>query len=283
MLTRRAEEVLRTIHFYRYMTAQDVTYALFSPSSLRYVRKMLADLCGGEDFQPNQYLYRFPLPLTTTGEKTRIFTLGALGREIVAKEMGIPVDWYFKPQKTRHLSFGFLSHALMLTRILVAAHYFVKTHPELKIARLLTSYELEKTSLRHKAMVIPDAWILFQGRERQTPILLEIDRGSEHKQQFKAHVKARIEFIRSGAYRDIFKEEAILIAYATTGQLPEYRESRRNSMCRWTLELLEELRLPAWSPVFRFASVDWDKLYETRLFDSPVWFEPDKNKPVKLL
>jgi len=132
-------------------------------------------------------------------------------------------------------------------------------------------------------MVIPDAWILFQGKKEKIPILLEIDRGTEHKQQFKQHIKARIEFIRSGTYLDVFKEEAILVAYATTGQLPEYRESRRNIMCRWTLELLEELSLPAWSSVFRLASVDWDKLYETRLFDSPVWFQPDKNKPVKLL
>jgi hypothetical protein len=31
ILTPRIEEILRTVHFYRYMTALDITYLLFSP------------------------------------------------------------------------------------------------------------------------------------------------------------------------------------------------------------------------------------------------------------
>ncbi len=113
--------------------------------------------------------------------------------------------------------------------------------------------------------------------------MLEIDRGSEQKERFKIHIKARIEFIRSGAYAKVFDEEAVLVAYATSGQLPEYRESRRSTLCKWTMELLKELKMSDWSHIFHFTSLDWNKLYDIPLFESPVWFLPDKTKPVTLI
>jgi hypothetical protein len=60
-LTTRMDEILRTIHFYRFMSAQDVAYRLFSPKSLTHVREILSSLAGCEDFKDNSYLYRFKL------------------------------------------------------------------------------------------------------------------------------------------------------------------------------------------------------------------------------
>jgi hypothetical protein len=73
ILTPRIEEILRTVHFYRYMTALDVTYLLFSRGSLTHVRDILKVLCGGADYAPDQYLFRFPLTQFSSGKRDGTF------------------------------------------------------------------------------------------------------------------------------------------------------------------------------------------------------------------
>ena len=161
--------------------------------------------------------------------------------------------------------------------------YFVKTHPGFKILEEITCYDLERKELKKAKTVIPDAWILLEGKGHKTPILLEIDRGTEYKQAFKQRIKARIDYIQSGTYAKDFDIEAVIVIYATTGQLPEYQTSRRVALCRWTVELLKELKMEEWTGVFRFTNFDYKRVYMASLFDEPVWFQPDKNKPQTLL
>jgi hypothetical protein len=59
-------------------------------------------------------------------------------------------------------------------------------------------------------------------------------------------------------YRKIFGTDAVIIAYITTGDLPEYRETRRRAMCAWAQEVLADLHMENWSRIFRFASVEFD-------------------------
>lgn len=93
---------------------------------------------------------------------------------------------------------------------------------------------------------------------------------------------ARIEFIASGAYQKMFETEAVMIAYATTGETPAYRETRRRTMCAWTQEVLAEQQMESWASVFRFCSVAYDDLYTAPLFQDPVWYRPDQPQPVPL-
>jgi hypothetical protein len=44
VLTMRIEEILEVIYFYRYMTAQDVSYLLFAPKASRQVRQLVFPL-----------------------------------------------------------------------------------------------------------------------------------------------------------------------------------------------------------------------------------------------
>jgi hypothetical protein len=81
----------------------------------------------------------------------------------------------------------------------------------------------------------------------------------------------------------MFGSESVTICYATTGQAPEYRERRRKTMSAWTREVLAELRREDWAGVFRFASLEFDKLYDLTLFEKPVWHRPDSPTPVPLL
>jgi Replication-relaxation len=298
IITKPIEAILRAIHFYRYMTAQDVTRLLYSPSSLTHVREILASLAGGADFKANQYLYRFQLSNVSTGS-TRIFTLGSKGRDFLANELGLPVDWYFRSYKVKHFSFSQVVHNLVLTRFLVSAYAWAAKQPDFRLTQTRICYEFAREAAivgvskdtlpagkqrkTERLKVIPDAWIEFQRNDgKKFPILLEVDRGMEYSRKFMRHVRSRIEFIRSGEYKKMFQTDAVLIAYLTTGERPEYRATRRAAMCAWAQDVLAELHMENWANIFRFTSVLLEELYISPIFDEPIWYRPDESSPVPL-
>ena len=288
IVSRKDEEILQTVHMFRFLTIRDVTARLFSLGSRTYVRDRLSRLCGGADEAEDQYLYRFQLPHAGPGNSERVFTLGSRGRDFLATEVGLPVAWYFRPQKVKNASFASLMHNLILTRVLVAAERWARDCPAYNLIQIRTSYDLA-TSSPHESgtQVIPDAWVLFErvangAHVHFAPVLLEIDRGTEYKERFQDHVRSRLEFVRSGAYRELFGTEWVTIAYATAGQTLPQGQARRQSMCAWTWELLRELRKERWAGNFRFTSVSYDSLYQLPLFVAPMWYRPDGAEPVGL-
>jgi hypothetical protein len=219
------------------------------------------------------------------------------GRDFLANEVGLPVEWYYRPGKVSSLSYGTVLHNLVLTRFLVAAQRWCATHPEFRLAQTRICYELEKapptvalpTAAKAETLrVIPDAWLMFEKwngdkRERSFPILLEIDRGTAYQQKFKQHVRARLEFIKKGGlYSKVFGVEAVLIAYATVGQTLELGETRRATMCRWTQEVLAESNKEKWASIFRFHNLCLDTIYSSQIFEEPVWYWPDRPDPLPL-
>ena len=296
MLTPRTEELLRTIYFYRYMTALDVARLLYSPSSLTHVRAILSRMSGGADYKTAQYLYRFPLPTAATGNRERIYTLGSKGRDFLANTLGLPVNWYFRPHKLKHLGFSQAVHNLVLTRFLVAACSWAAKEPDFRLVQTRICYELQsavssvtvaKAGKTETIRVVPDAWLLFErlkeGRhDTSFPVLLEIDRGMEYREKFKKHVASRIEFIKTGNYSKLFEAHAVTVAYASTGDREAYRESRRRAMCAWTQEVLVELSKQNWCSIFRFTSLSLVDIYNPALFREPVWYRPDSPQPVPL-
>jgi hypothetical protein len=51
-------QLIQTIAIHKYMSALDVAYYHYEPTSHTYVRARLSRLAGGDDHCPNQYLYR---------------------------------------------------------------------------------------------------------------------------------------------------------------------------------------------------------------------------------
>jgi hypothetical protein len=156
------------------------------------------------------------------GGTTRIFTLGSKGRDYLANRVGVPVDWWYRPYKVKHLSHSQVLHSLLLTRTLVTAAAWCAKAPSFRLAKVRIGYELVreaatvevgkeilsagKQTKSEKLIVIPDAWVEFERNDgKKYPILLEVDRGMEYSRKFKRHVRSRIEFIRSGAYKKCFK------------------------------------------------------------------------------
>jgi hypothetical protein len=277
IITPRIEEVLRAVHFYRYMTALDITYLMFSPGAITHVRDILRLLCGGNDYAENQYLYRFPIPHLTAGKTEKVFTLGSRGRDFLTKE-GLTVNWYFRPQHTRHLTHGLITHNLTLTRFLVACHVWTR-RSEFTIKNIRICYELSKLGIK----VIPDAWIHFMRGTTNCPILIEVDNGTAYKDRFKEHIKSRVEFLRSGDYQKVFMSRGCMIAYITTGEVKEYKNSRVRFMVDCAKEALKDLKLESWASILRFTAVERKNLFDTDLFDGRVWMRPDTDSLVSLL
>jgi hypothetical protein len=281
------EEILKVMSTYRYMTAIDVAYSLFSPTSLTYVRSILTRLSGGDDFKERECLYRFPWPSGKAGNPERIFTLGSAGREAV-QSLGISVDWYYRPSKTGRLNGSYLAHQLLVNRFVICACRFTSQQPDYTLADVMLSYEIERSlHKRTGEAVVPDAWLHFARIDgRKFPVLVEIDRGTEDQERFKNHVRGRLEFIRSGEYARVFGTPAVIIAYATTGPIHGHADSRRETMAAWTLEVLRELKLESWAGIFRFTSaVEYTRLYEqgNDLFTKPLWYRPDAPSAPMLL
>jgi len=290
VLDQKAERILRAMYFYRFMGALDVCQLLFTRGALTRVRNTLSTLSGGGDFVPREYLYRFQLP--GEGNPERVYTLGSRGRDFLANEVGLPVDWYFRPETVKHFSHAHVVHSLLLTRVLVAAEKFARSAEGIRLAGRRISYELwksppvvqiESEGERHEVKVVPDAWLLFERPDgRRASVLVEIDRGREYQAAFKAHVAARVEFIASGEYTKVFGTRGVTIAYATTGERPEYVERRLASMRQWTNEVLASQGRENWAELFRFCTLSLDTLYQLPLFDGPVWQRIGSEEPVTL-
>jgi hypothetical protein len=294
VLDQKAERILRAVYFYRFMGALDVCALLcallYSPGGLARVRKTLLALSGGGDFVSREYLYRFQLP--GEGNPERVYTLGSRGRDFLVNEVGLPVDWYFRPETVKHFSHAHVVHSLLLTRVLVAAERWARSQEGIRLAARRISYELwasppvveiEGEVGKKLVKVVPDAWLLFERSDRRrTSVLVEIDRGREYQAAFKAHVAARIEFIASGEYTKIFGTRGVTIAYGTTGERPEYVERRLSSMRQWTREVLASQGRENWAELLRFCSLSLDTVYELPLFDAPVWRRIGSETPVTL-
>jgi hypothetical protein len=192
------------------------------------------------------------------------------------------------------LSYGHVLHSLLLTRFVVGAQYWCRQREDFRLLQARLSYDLARvaatvtldtkgTAQTHP--VIPDAWLLFERVKNgnHVPILLEIDRGMEYQQRFKQHIRSRIKFIEEGVYTQVFQNRSVTIAYLTSGQVPEYHQSRRETMRKWTMEVLAEQGKENWAGVFRFGSMVLDNHVDLTLFEQPVWYRPDSAEPLPLL
>jgi len=273
-----------------YATAEDIQFLRFREKSQAYVRAILAKLSGGQDYAAGELLYRFPVPSTAKGTKQRAYALGVKAGEVKA------VAGYYRPSKARYLSYYQTLHNLSLTRFVCSALVWCQTHPEVRLADLRLCYELARTlgqaTAENKAppAPVPDGWMNVELLDAESgthitylPIWIEIDQGSMYRQRFQQHVADRIEFIRSEQYANFFGAEAVRIVYATITNRSESPRSRLSAMRSWTQEVLTDLELTDWSPVFYFTSLVYEDIYTLTHFSDPVWYSPGEPTPKRLL
>jgi hypothetical protein len=281
LLTSTQERILQLVHFLRFATAQEITHAQFSKGSLTYIRAILSRLAGGKDYKTREFLYRFPLP-AAHGAKERVFCLGAKGRE------ALKVEDYDPPHKIRQRSYGQLLHDLTLSRFVASTLHYCRTSGTYRLREIRTCYELSRnppcfTQVTNgqeiSITVIPDAWVHVKrvADGKAFPLWIEIDRGTMFRKRYQQLMAHRLTYFRSGEYEKMFGTPALRIVYLTTGSTPDARYTRLHTLRRWTEEVLSAQQLTAWTPLFRFAPIVFEQLYDHthHLFSEPEWYQPD--------
>jgi hypothetical protein len=278
-LTPADERVISMLAKVRFATALDVAAWVFSRGSLTRARARLAMLSGGADGQPRCWLLRFGVP-STAGPQEKVFTLGVLGRNLVSEELGSsPVPAYFRPFKVPLISYTFLSHALLLTRTVASAVAYGRSQSAFTLTQTRLSYELARIP---GLKAVPDAYLRFTKDDKNYPLWLEIDCGTEFQVKWKKSLRQRLAFIRSDGYAQVFHTRSILIAYVVAGPTADAREQRVQTLRRYAAEVLTELGLERWASILRFVSVDRKTLLDTPLWTQALWQRLDSSQSVPL-
>jgi hypothetical protein len=178
---------------------------------------------------------------------------------------------------------------------MIAFHVWSRTKPHINVESI-NSYELAKNppvfSIPAQGKianvpVIPDGLILLHNvRSNQRLVIIwEVDHNTESQPRFKAHVTARLAYVQSAAFKKVYGDIPLRIAYATFGHTPSAAEARRVSLWAFTREVLIQLKKTEYAKYFRFTTINFSTLYEDAqaLFEMPVWYRPDDSSPVPLL
>jgi Replication-relaxation len=289
ILNSKEERILQVVHDYECVTLEEINHLLFAKGSRTHVGAILRKLSGGRDYDDQQFLYRFPLPIAAKGTKARVYCLGVKAWEVLA------IEDAYRPAKFRHLAYSPILHDLILSRFLTVATTYFAVQSDYKLLETRTCYELTSQPPRlcvnqngQKATiaVIPDAWLDVErvSDGKAYPLWVEIDRGTENRRKFQQLVRNRLALVNSPQYEQLFHTTAVRFCYVTTGATPELGDIRLHNMLRWTEELLpkeegeekKESQRQQLAAIFRFTTVEYPNMYEQphALFTEPVWYQP---------
>lgn len=297
ILTSKDEAILKLVAEYHMLTAQEITHLCYSKGSHTYARARLSALAGNTDYALGFPLYRLPFP-SARGNRERIFTLGSTGRETL-ENLGLQIDWHFKPAKFRTYSHSYLLHDLTRNRFVVALLTWAKsTKPNLrlesrlsyKIAKqpptveipvqhsILKEGKLVKIPVMTKVGVIPDGEIVVTNTStgERLLLLLELDHNTQARERLRTHIAALLAYIKSPHFRARYRNIPYRIIYATQGLTESASQARLAYLCDFTMQFLIERKHPQDSQYFRFASIDYARLYTDakHLLEKPAWYLP---------
>jgi hypothetical protein len=303
ILTPVDEKIIQTVYKYHLVTVEQVTRALYSKGSITTVRARLAHLAA------LHYLLSFNLP-TPRGKRPKIYTIARPGLNHL-KTLGVDVNPRFRPNEIADLekNLPYLKHTLAVNDVLIAAANLEKHDPSITLYDMrherflkqepdkypIAIYDEEGKLLRTEYYtLVPDGFLDFHIKDEERDktyrrcILLEVDRGTEERKQFKRKIRGLLTFVKSGMYTKKYHSRKVTIAFATT------RGSQRvEKMQEWTRsELAKTKEPPEISHMFVFTALPHaidettnDELEALALdpetlFLSPTWVVPfQKNRP----
>jgi Replication-relaxation len=297
-LTSTKEKILRAVGDLGIASAKQITRLLLKTGSLPYVRNLMSELAGGEDYYAAGYLCRCPFGMPhTPGNLERLYTLGRAGREYL-RARGVDVALWGRLQKASPVSLSFLLHHHAVSQFLVAIAAFARVY-SYQVIETRTGFAMAKNLPRltrvtdgqeTRVNVIPDAWVYIERTAGTPPAIqgfplwIEIDCGTESKAKFQQLVLDRINFIRYKGYETYFGTPAVLLVFLAVGASMDYRVARLHTMRKWTTQVLRAKGLDAWAALFRFSTLlDEECLFDRHvLFLDPVWYLPYSDTPVSL-
>jgi hypothetical protein len=123
---------------------------------------------------------------------------------------------------------------------------------------------------------VPDGLLLVTNirSSQRLLILLEVDHNTESQPRFRQHVAARLAYVQSPHFTNVYGNIPYRIAYATHALTDAAAKARLASMCAWTMDILTQLKKQEFSRFLRFTTVNFSTLYER----APALFENDPSK-----
>ena len=286
MVKEQEEQIIRACCLYQWMTIVDMAYLLGLPSSLNYVRRLAAHLAGTKDQEPGHFLYRFALAHRAGGNALRVYVPGEASRHLFQQEEDANGFVWNNPSTMERYSYSFVSHNLAVTRLCICAALFCRDNPAYYLVETWLAYDISRKPPRVSLTrdgnpttvpVVPDSWLFIErvADGERTAIWCEVDNSTTYRQSYHRRLSARLELITSKAYSEYFGTDAIVICYAVLGN-----EARMHTLRHWTWELLVEQERTQFAPLFRFASVEYETLYDQiqTLFTKPWHLPADRGQ-----
>jgi len=277
ILSARDSDILEAVYQYHYLTVEQVTRLFFGKNSGHYSNEQLKRLFT------TGFLFRFPLPDSSRGNKVFIYTLATKGINYL-KDLGKEHEVYFRPGDAPP-SYEHLRHELALNDFLIAASLLPKVEPSVTLAKLLHGWQLHHTAIKvairgETISVVGDGWLDFRYQvgthTYQTAVWVEIDRRSEFSKQFRRKVKGLVAAVTIPAYKSLFGTDVVTIAFATP-----MGHARMQAMRTYVMEVLTEMGRIHEASLFLFTALP-NELDAKTLFLCPVW-QTIHGDPVPLL
>jgi hypothetical protein len=268
-LPKGAQNILRSLAAFDYLTAEQATRLCYSKGSRTYghaamkalVDSELALAIGGRGIQ---------LPL--------IYTLTGKGRHL-ASLLGAAKGKRFRQAEEADKGHNpyFLKHTIAVTDVLIAARLLSETVPAIRLARLYTERELKRkiyVPLSGKSVCLePDASLLFRITETwhddpetwEEFFHIEVYRTHLREDRFKHKMHTYAAYAASPRHSALFHTPALAVAiFCADDQLAA-------TLKEWTEEVLQEGQQRELGERFFFTSVNPATTSPEELFLSPVW------------
>ncbi len=267
-----------------FLTSWQVTRLLYSLGSATTVRMHLKNLVD-HGYCDVVYLGHH----AGAGRAPLVFTLTRKGLNALA-EAGREIPVRFRPSEKQQSDYT-LRHTLALNDALISLQLLARQHPAVQVARLVHERDLNRRPTR---VILPDGsalgyaadgWVELhvtrEGGRFRMPLLLELDRATEHITKWRRKVAAILAFVQE-PYREIFRTSSVTVIVIAAPSDGASAEKRRAELARWTEAELTARGEQARADLFRFAAFQ-PETDPAVLFLSPRWYRPFDPTPTALI
>jgi hypothetical protein len=258
------EAIVRSLHTYHLLTAEQLCRIHYSPGSHTYVEARLKEMTE------KKLLHRLS---RSSMNFPYVYMLGIRGIRYL-RALGLDV-LPLHPSEHTEKSTLFLDHILTTNDVLIAAAQLPRLVPDIQVAEMKHDLTLRRDL---KNSIVPDGWIDFRIPEKtQVCIWLEVDRGTMEQKRLRQKITALLRFINTD-YAGTFGTPSLTIAFATTAG-----QRRCDQLCEWIeKELLTSVQKER-ADLFCIAPLPDRAIEPKTLFVTPIWQVPFQTEPVSLI
>jgi hypothetical protein len=263
------EKIIIALSEFDYLTTNQLTRLLYSPSSRKHVQEEMKSLMDAS-------------LVTAVGGKAvnlpRIYILSSNGRQY-ASVLGTPKTQRFRPSEEAEKGQNpyFLKHTMAVTDVLISARLLAQTHPAITLSRMINERELKRkiyVALPERTCIEPDASCEFliteTKHDRQQTwrdfFHIEVYRNLPPvERRFKQKIAGYVTYVDTGQHQALFNTSALSLAVIAIAK------PMAATLKRWTEEALQEMGRPEEGEWFFFCSLDPATASPEELFLTPLW------------